>query len=634
MKVFKNNFMFLVFYFVICWVWKAEGQTNTKIGNPVKNTVIQNGIVKHIDGTPYLFTVLVGTPAQILQYNIQTGKLMNSIPIGNTNNSWSIISEGDNIYIGGIDGILYRFNIKTLAVETLGSPIKGESVIFTLAKDENGNIYGGTYPNAGVFRYSPSSGFKILNQQRIDGNRYVRSLSYLNGSLFLGIGTVADLRRMSSSNYRISKIASTTNFKNFEFVYDQKIVNFNNQNLIIGTLSSNSNRKSFFYNPSNDQIEYDESFDVMSAIGVGSKLYYGQNGYIVERRTNGESVRLKKTGSSVLSSSKLKNIIYFLCKNNKLFSFNLNNNKFNEIQLEKASSGIKINFGFVDKSSNVWTAGYLAGGIARTDRAGKTTSFNGLDQAEVMLMKDQALFIGVYPQSRIYYFDINKPWKINQNPKLLGKVSGQDRPVSAALVKSLDKVYFGTIPAYGKVGGSLIEIDAKNNLKVIGQLIPGQSIISLVSLGDKIFGGSSVSGGIGGRPTAIESKLFEWDPRSSRLLKQFTIIPKSKSVSALTPLSTTQLCGMNDNYFFIYNTSKNEIEKKMEIIDAKSFKNPMRGSSIAIRSPTEIFVCIDNNLYLVNPNTNKIQIVKKNVDKVFGEKSSIYYSNSSSLFKY
>ncbi|UOK56298.1 hypothetical protein MGI18_15000 [Bacillus sp. OVS6] len=152
---------------------------------------------------------------------------------------------------------------------------------------------------------------------------------------------------------------------------------------------------------------------------------------------------------------------------------------------------------------NIYTSGYLSGGFARYSPAeNKITSFSGFGQAENMISTDKYLYLGVYSGGYIYRYDPDLPYEHDPsnadaaiNPKRLFtlKPHGQDRPFGFA--EGDGKVFIGTVPDYGQLGGALTILDeANDHYEVFRNVVNSQSVISLQYKNNLVYGGTSVSG--------------------------------------------------------------------------------------------------------------------------------------------
>jgi hypothetical protein len=110
--------------------------------------------------------------------------------------------------------------------------------------------------------------------------------------------------------------------------------------------------------------------------------------------------------------------------------------------------------------------------------------------------------------------------KPENNPRGFGLMGdGHLRP--RAMVMGPDgRIYVGSLPPYGQVGGALGVYDPKADkvMENYRHLVQDQGISALCveATIQKIFGGSSTAAGGGGKPTAKECVIFSWDWKEKR----------------------------------------------------------------------------------------------------------------------
>ncbi|MDO4783513.1 MAG: hypothetical protein Q3997_00260 [Propionibacteriaceae bacterium] len=112
----------------------------------------------------------------------------------------------------------------------------------------------------------------------------------------------------------------------------------------------------------------------------------------------------------------------------------------------------------------------------------------------------------------------------------------QERPV--ALAEADGKLAIGTIPGKEQNGGALSLWDPRSGKTTVKRnLIPGQSVISLVGHGKRLVGGSSNTGGTGAKPTPGVGQIFTYDPATDGLKTMRTVDTSGAFswVAAITP---------------------------------------------------------------------------------------------------
>ena len=136
-----------------------------------------------------------------------------------------------------------------------------------------------------------------------------------------------------------------------------------------------------------------------------------------------------------------------------------------------------------------------------------------------------------YSSGATYEFDTEQQWQIAANgetinPRLLGKFEEVTRPRAALTLPNGD-IIFGGYGAYGVTGGGLIVYEAATKTArpiPSEKLLPGHSIVALRLLDEKtIVGTTSIEAPGGGRVVAKEAELFLMD--AATLEVTFRIAP-------------------------------------------------------------------------------------------------------------
>src|SRR5690606_2446058 len=216
-----------------------------------------------------------------------------------------------------------------------------------------------------------------------------------------------------------------------------------------------------------------------------SVAYFTGNAKLYDLALDGLNAKpLVDIGTNALATKWLDiHVLQIFNSRKELIAYNVASGEIKTTKLDIPSLPVRLNFVAVGAGNRIWTGGYLGGSNATFDPAnGEITSLPGLSQTESMTFLGKDVFFGIYPGARIYRYDSKKVWNVRGgNPMLIGKIDGQDRPFGGIAVEELNKVYFGTVPTYGKNGGALVEYDITDNkLSSHVNVVQNQSIISLV----------------------------------------------------------------------------------------------------------------------------------------------------------
>jgi hypothetical protein len=197
----------------------------------------------------------------------------------------------------------------------------------------------------------------------------------------------------------------------------------------------------------------------------------------------------------------------------------------------------------------IYIGGYQFGGSV-FDPETQTIIHNAsrLDQPEGIGFLNGKVYFGTYGSARVFSYDPTKDFNYSAtadgNPGLLYDIGNdQDRPF--AITSGDDKLFVGTIPDYGMLGGALTIYDEKaGTWSEHRNIIQDQSITGLTYKDGKIYGGTSIAGGIGANSAAEQAKLFVWDVATGTLEKEVTVdIPGLSSTYAGNTRSTPVMIG-------------------------------------------------------------------------------------------
>jgi len=178
--------------------------------------------------------------------------------------------------------------------------------------------------------------------------------------------------------------------------------------------------------------------------------------------------------------------------------------------------------------------------VTKTSRhLGNPTAVNG-ELYSLLAWRDR-LYVCAYPGSYLSVYDPARPFKFgtdaNDNPRGFGNLGdGHLRP-RAMILGPDDKLYIGSFPPYGELGGAMAVFDlaAGKVVENYRHLVTNQSIVSLVyePKSGLVFGGSSITGGGGSTPSEKEARFFAFDPQKKQKVFEAALEPGRTSYSAM-----------------------------------------------------------------------------------------------------
>jgi streptogramin lyase len=566
---------FITFLILQCGlILHTNGQANTpgslmNLGSQVVEKSINGStFIKDANGDLWVYTVERGSPARLLGYRFNAVTPEINLPLTGASGSWSIVASTDGQLYAASDAsaLLFKHTPGTQQVQALGNVLAGENYLWELAAGKNGEIFGSTYPGCKVFRYHPSNGFtEVSNGAASAGENYARSLVYHEPTdkLFVGVGSRTSLVKLDPRTGAKTEILPQQYRGHSGFVYYLGLINgiSSGDKLLVTITGTTNHNKTLIYNINTNSYENELGvFVSKTAIKspVNQNIYYTNASALYSYDLAEEcakQVNLNKNGSALATYWLSNNQLCFLTGDGKLITYNTTSKAATHIQLEIPAEPISINTLAYGPDGRIWMSGYPVGSnAAYNPSTGQTQMYYGLSQSESISKMANDIYFGVYSGAKFYKYNTQQPWVINTNPKNLGSITGQDRPFAYASVSSLNKMFFGTVPGYGRLGGAIVEYDVQtDNLSSTLNIIPDQSIVSLLYTNNELFGGTSVWGGLGITPTTTEAKLFILDPSTKTKLFEIVPVAGAKAITNLINGPDGNIWGMADGTLFVFN---------------------------------------------------------------------------------
>ncbi|QWC22481.1 hypothetical protein KJK41_19825 [Bacillus haikouensis] len=628
----------------------ATAETNGQFADPVnlghqiESVAVYDSAYGEEDGRDVMYTTASGSPAIFQVIDLESQEVLRSYPLEGTGAVWTHITvPNGNVYIGG-NGHLYEYSPGTQEVKDLGGI--GESVVYGLSYDEDGRVYFGSFPNAKAGMYDPSTGEMRDYGTVAPGQSYTRSTAYHDGFLYLGVGVDNRMVKLDVETGEYESIPVPDHVIQGSSVWQMDAFG----DYIVAGVGGGDNSL-LFYNTNTDQwedtyYENNKGLRLIQGLPGSDKAYFQQGGRIME--IDHETLDASDTG--VRFGTFIRNTGWVELEGDPDFPgyslvtvqfagqvtyMNLETKKVKTIQLPVVGNPIPIQTLENGPDGNLYMSGYPGGKGAVYRPDSDTSEMFTLGQAEGMAAIGDKMYFGVYPGAIIYELDTTKEVLDRQQ---IYDIPHQDRPFEMEPVN--DKLYIGTIPDYGKLGGSLTILDPADpdNAQVFENVIHNQAIVALAEKGDKLYGSTTIAGGLGIDPTEEAAKVFVWDLESNEKITEFVPdIPgldyNPRMISGMSEGPDGLLWSAADGTIFAMDPETLEVVKSKTIYE--DVKNYGRWRPIHIRWDDNgiMYTTLAGKLTAIDPDSLDYKTLGSTELMTVGIDGDIYYADGTDLMK-
>ncbi|OQP68322.1 hypothetical protein [Niastella populi] len=646
----KLMVLLLLLYSVNSFTQDQPG-TFTNLGPQLGASMIQGSIfLKDSKGRALVYTVVRGEPAHLLAYDVATGELLLDAPLEGADGAWDLaVATDGTLYIPGASGFLFSHKPGTGEVKNLGQALPGQTYVWNLVSGKAGEVFGATYPGCRVFRYHPKQGFSDAGKgPLVEGENYVRSLAYdaKTGLLYAGVGSHAHLLEMDPVTGQKKELLPEK-YRDKDFVYGLELAPGKKGHDRLLALLTTGNT-TLVYNLHTKQVEQEIEGMDMKAVLTDKKtqtVFYTSGKRLMQFNASKPAATANQLAAGVGTANAFafgaKNILYMLTSGADLVKYHLSTGVIEKMKLHIPPQPIPINALLYGPDEKIWMGGYLAGGHATYDpRTGVNTKYTGLDQTEGMTVSGSKIFFGIYPGGRFYMYDTKRHWNVAENnPVLIGEAEGQSRAFAVLKIHTAteQEIFFGTVPEYGKLGGALVVYNEKNNkFTVFDQPVAQQSVVSLVQNEATVLGGTSISGGLGIKPSTKEAVLFGWDIARNEKIFELVPVPGAAAITCLIKGPDNHIWGVADGTLFIFDADKRAVISTNKLYDYPPFNSHIwRSAAMAIHPSGMVYGTGNNNLFTIDPQTRAVTILNTKASLFAMDKEgTIYFRRSVELWKY
>lgn len=536
----------------------------TSLGVPLQDVLLIGGTVAPgPDGETALFSVSSGEPAHLNAVDPATGEALARFDLPGSSGAWATdVGPDGSVWVGTYgDSHLFRWTADG-GVEDLGNPIDSATFVWDVAVADDGYVVGGTYPDGKLFGYDPDTGeFRDFGQVA-PGHSYARSVATYGDLVFAGTEDPAAVSVLDRSTGEITPLPLPDGLDVSQaWAYDVDVVG---HHLFVRFGDAFPAPLYVWDIEAGSWVDSLESAHGLepSPPDEDGRTYLIQDGELV--RYDPADGSLERTGMQFtgrvantrgigwaelgLPDYPGRSIVGHLWRG-KAFRYNPETGAHSFIDTTIEGEPIGITAISDGPDERVYVGGFLNGGFAALDPAsGDREEFHTFSQSEAMTNHGGRLFIGAYPDARVYGHDPAQPWHspeyspspdpgATDNPARLFDFKAERQIRPRALTSAGDYLAVGTMPDLNELGGVFALYDAASDELVHAErnLITDQSIVSLTYADGVVYGSTSIYGGQSATPpTQPEAKVFAWSVDRRELLWETAALPGQPTISGLS----------------------------------------------------------------------------------------------------
>jgi hypothetical protein len=174
----------------------------------------------------------------------------------------------------------------------------------------------------------------------------------------------------------------------------------------------------------------------------------------------------------------------------------------------------------------------------------------------------KGLFYASYMGCQLDFFDPAAAREKGVNPRRFKRsIPGHERPNQWEAGPD-GKLYFGTTPAKGRLGGALVQVDPESfATKVWDKIMPDQSITYLCAIPGttEIFGCASVAGGSSAIPSLAEAEVFVWDTAQAKVVWRGKPVPGTRYYRRAVRVKGGLIVGLAGESWYLFDPRKREV---------------------------------------------------------------------------
>lgn len=533
-----------------------------------------------------------GQPVVFSAVDVSTGERLMQQNMPGASMTWSYASAADGTtYIGTSRGGLWQFDPDALTLEQIQDDPLGETHLYSMDMHDDGRVFIGTYPGGKVLSYDPSTD-EWDDHGAISGDvSYAKKLVVEGDTVYVGSQARIGLWTMDLTTGETTEIALPQEHQdetgiNSLGVFGDTLFALTgpSRTLLVHDLATGE------WTHSIDDVANRKMAEprwVSTPDGDRYETYYQDRGSLEVRAFDLNTGEIRSVGFTI----ELNSMNWYWAEVDRdgfpgdslvgttqrgtISAWNPETDDVHQFMGDFAPSLAFVRSLNDGPDGNIYFGGYASHGLVRySPDSGDVETLPGPGQMERLGSNGDDLMIGGYGHGApTTDFDTTQPWEWGTNPGPWVYLGDEQERITAIEPVAPALTALGSYPVKGEIGGSLAFYDhEQRTTETYRNIIQDQTVVSLAYQDGLLYGGTSISTGLGTEPTTSEGHLFVYDVEKRELVMSMVPVAGDKHVARLAFDDDGILWGMTGTTLFAFDPQTREIVEEI-VFDKRTDKD-------------------------------------------------------------
>ena len=173
-------------------------------------------------------------------------------------------------------------------------------------------------------------------------------------------------------------------------------------------------------------------------------------------------------------------------------------------------------------------------------------------------------------------------------------------------------------------------------MKTFAEVVARQSLVSLAYAEGTLWGGSTISGGLGIKPAEKEAHLFGWDPVSNKRTFDLVPVPGAIAITCLINGPDGKLWGVADGTLFVFDPLSRQVLSRHQLFPVPANRAHVWRDVFLLRHPSGlVYGTGQSQLFRIDPKTMQVTILQKSAALLSQDTAGrLYFRRGTNLWRY